>query len=152
MSLSRSLLLAGSLVLPAPLRAQRPEPRNIVYAEITTVLLLSAVSVNYERVLHQHFSVRGGFGAGYAIGAFGGTAGLGPQVMVNFFTRGPNSKFEVGAGASVIYQGREDWITTPAFSIGYRLQQTRAGFFLRAGLAWSYRFGIPLQISLGHSF
>ena len=81
------------------------------------MLFFSAVSVNYERVLHQHFSVRGGFGAGYAIGAFGGTAGLGPQVMVNFFTRGPNSKFEVGAGASVIYQGREDWITTPAFSI-----------------------------------
>lgn len=151
MSLSRSLLLAGFLVLPAPLRAQQPEPRNIVYAEIATVLLASAVSVNYERVLHQHFSVRGGFGAGYAFFVFGGSVGLGPQVMVNFFTRGPN-KFEVGAGANVIYRGRDDWVLTPAFSIGYRLQQTRAGFFLRAGLAWSYRFGIPLQISLGHSF
>lgn len=88
-------------------RVQRPEPRNIVYAEVVTVLLASAVSVNYERVLHQHFSVRGGFGAGYAIGPFSGTAGLGPQVMVNFFTRGPH-KFEVGAGAAVIYRGRDD--------------------------------------------
>ena len=108
MSLSRSLLLAGLLVLPAPLRAQRLEPRNIVYAEIVTLLAFSAVSVNYERVLHQHFSVRGGFGAGYAICCFGrgyGDTGLGPQVMVNFFTRGAN-KFEVGAGANVIYRAR----------------------------------------------
>ena len=148
MSLSRSLLLAGFLVLPAPLRAQQPEPGNIVYAEIATVVLFGAVSVNYERVLHPHFSVRGGFGAGYAL--LGG-AGLGPQVMVNFFTRGPNSKFEVGAGASLIYRSA-DWVPTPAFSIGYRLQQTRAGFFLRAGLAWSYWFGVPFQVSLGHSF
>ncbi len=88
----------------------------------------------------------------YAIGAFAGSAGLGPQAMVNFFTRGSNSKFEVGAGASVINTGRDDWVLTPAFSIGYRLQQARAGFFLRAGLAWSYRFGIPFQVSLGHSF
>ena len=143
-------IVATILVLPinAPMYGQS-QARNVVYAEVSTILLHSGASINYERFLHDHFSIRAGLGQAWI---FNLPFAFGPQLMVNFFTK-KTHKFELGAGANVLasyFGGEPQW--WPAFSVGYRLQQQRAGFFLRAGLAWTYGYGLPFQISMGHSF
>ncbi len=149
------ILIYTVLILNSISQAQQDTPtsvqaKNIIYAEIAWVIYTGALSVNYERILHQHFSVRVGFGAGYMIG----DAGMGPLAMVNFFTRGSDQKFEIGAGATWISRdfGDQEWQLWPAIALAYRFQQPKSGFFLRAGLTWTYKFGFPIQVSVGFTF
>ena len=129
------------------------QAKNIIYAEVAWVIITGAASVNYERILHQHFTVRLGFGAGYMIGGLSGDAGMGPLAMVNFITRGDH-KFEIGAGATWISKDFDDqeWRFWPAIAVAYRIQPQKSGFFLRAGLTWTYLFGFPIQVSAGFTF
>ncbi len=152
-----ALLFGRTFLLTNAVSAQRQDvsssvtAKNIVYGEVAFFVVNAAASINYERILHQHFSGRVGYGVGGVILGFAGEAGTGPLAMVNFFTRGRH-KLEIGAGVTVIYRFGQDWITNPAFALGYRLQQPDTNFFLRVGLTWTYRYAAPAQVSAGLTF
>jgi hypothetical protein len=144
-----------------------PVARNTVYLEVATALLVGGVSINYERVLTQHFSIRTGLGTGY-YADFGDKVtktAVGNTVMLTYLLGKGDYHFEAGAGASLMYfkdgfTGGDylagvlpgQWGVMPAIALGYRYQQRDGGFFFRVGITYTYFMVTPVQVSVGHSF
>jgi hypothetical protein len=144
-----------------------PAARNTVYLEIATMLFVGGASINYERVLTQHLSIRTGLGTGY-YADFGDKVtktAVGDMVMLNYLIGGGDYHFEAGAGASLMYfkdgfTGGDlwapvspgQWNVMPAVAIGYRYQQRDGGFFFRVGITYAYFMVTPVQFSFGHTF
>lgn len=141
-----------------PLEERREEAKNILYWETAYCGFAGSLSINYERVLSEHITLRLGAGSGMLMTIDSPTYGsVGGLVMVNYVTSGDH-KFEAGAGGSLVedfelYQHRTHGIKpSPALSVGYRYQPSSGGFFFRAGASWAYHYGFPAQISLGYVF
>ncbi|MEO5931140.1 MAG: hypothetical protein ABIR47_14505 [Candidatus Kapaibacterium sp.] len=134
--------------------AQEP-PRNIIYGELAGGLILTQGSINYERCIGDHFGVRVGAGLGYMFsnGFHGSGGGL---LMLNYFTLGKGPRLEIGAGLSYSLPNNDAVITpinpTPSFSFGARFQDADDGTFSRFGATYGFRFGFPLQLSIGTMF
>jgi hypothetical protein len=155
-----------------------PKTSNILYGEVSTLLFVGWASVNYERMINEQMSIRGGLGVGYTfIPAEGGCHGYGPTFMFNYFPVGVEYRLELGVGVAAMYSiptpgrinlkpfpfyfpfpgGERDdlrltphWWVGPAISIGYRYQPENGGFFFRAGATLTNLFGFPFQVSFGH--
>ena len=137
--------------------AQAPDQdyrRNVIYFEITPVVFLGNISVNYERRVTELLHARVGFGAGYVFVVYIGAFAYGGNAMLLYATPHSDHKFEVGLGMSFVsgYQGRSDTSFLPAAAIGYRHEPAKGGFFFRAGASWTYGYGLPVQVSLGVNF
>ncbi|MDB5034684.1 MAG: hypothetical protein JWQ98_1925 [Chlorobi bacterium] len=129
--------------------------RNIIYGESASGLIVAAGSINYERCLTDHISLRAGAGLGHMFsnGFHGSGGGL---FMLNCFSDGKYPGIEFGAELSYSLPKNDMIITsmnpTPAISFGMRFQTEGEGLFGRIGLTYDFRFGFPLQLSIGKSF
>ncbi|MEO6048844.1 MAG: hypothetical protein ABIQ57_15280 [Candidatus Kapaibacterium sp.] len=137
-------------------QTEQPKPEmgwNAVYGEVATGLLMGEASINYDRRFSDHFSARIGTGLGYMFsnGIHGSFGGL---FMLNYFNNGKEPGMEIGAGLSYSLPRNDSVVTrlnpTPAISFGLRYQSDHD--FFRFGLTYDFRFGFPLQLSMGKSF
>jgi len=140
--------------LPVSLIAEPlPGKKNIIYVELGTILLTATGSLNVERVVHERWTVRAGYGSSIAVAGLGADGRYGWLAMANYITRRHRHKFELGGGLCLLrrdsYGTPEVW---PALAVGYRYQRPQGGFFFRSGLSWTYGFGFPFQASAGLSF
>ena len=117
--------------------------KNTVYLDFGLIFSRSAVAVgcglNYERMLNDYFSIRGGvnigfFGAGVSGDAISGTC-LSFPVTFNYMTKQKN-KFEAGLGGGPFFnlEQEKSFSFFPAAKIGYRYQPDEGGLMLKAGL------------------
>ena len=148
--------------------------RNALYVSGATVGIAGAFGVNYERNVAERVSVRVGIGYQFSpepqvdcfdvcAPARGEPHGLAGLAMANFLIGSVASDhgLELGIGASIIHNGRvdsfgleltDDVYLLPSASISYRYQPRDGGLFFRAGLAWTYGFGLPVEVSIGATF
>lgn len=120
-------------------------PNNIIYFDLSTLVIMGSISANYERILSDNFSLRGGIGFAY----FTDKIYFPTMLMCNFLTKGEN-KFEIGLGGSLITENYNP--IKPAFSVGYRYQDKNDGFVFRTGLSWVFYYGMGFHLSLGKAF
>ena len=122
---------------------QISKANNTIYLDFGLIFSRSAVAMgcglNYERMLNDNFSIRGGvnigfFGAGVAGDAVSGTC-ISFPVTFNYMTRNKN-KFEAGLGGGPFFNldMENSFSFFPAGKIGYRYQPDEGGLMLKAGL------------------
>ena len=148
-------ILTSIVATTAP--AQAPDqdyPRNIVYAEVTPLIFLGNISINYERRVNDWLHARLGVGAGYAWVIVSGIGASGGNAMLIYATPSSDHKFEAGLGLSFVtgFGGNPDTNILPALALGYRHEPADGGFFFRGGASWTYSYGFPLQVSFGVNF
>lgn len=152
-----ALVTVGLSATAGGLMAQQPPPRlakNVLFAEVSFLIIVGNASLNYERRLSDQLSARVGVGAGYLCCIPGGLGGGGAVGMFIFTTTKSASKFEAGLGLSYVTIGFNDATphVFPAITLGYRHQRPGGGFVFRAGANWTYVYGLPFQVSFGHAF
>jgi len=148
-------VLCSIAAVTAPAQAPDDEyPRNIVYLEVTPLIFLGNVSVNYERRVNEWLHARVGVGAGYVWVFFSGLGAAGGNAMLLYATPHNEHKFEGGLGVSFVtgFAGSPTTNILPAVAIGYRHESANGGFFFRGGGSWTYSYGFPLQVSFGVNF
>ena len=148
--------------------------RNALYVSGATVGIAGAFGVNYERNLTERVSLRVGIGYQFSpepqidcdapcTSTRGDSHGLAGLAMANFLigSAASDHAFELGIGASVFHNGgvdsfglelSDDVYLLPSASVSYRYQPHDGGLFFRAGLAWTYGFGLPVEVSIGATF
>ena len=128
--------------------------KNLIFAELATIIVIGNVSVNYERRLNESLSARVGVGVGYGVIFDSEIGGGGATGMLVFTTSRSASKFEAGLGVSYVSVGFSDPDNHvfPAITLGYRHQRPQGGFVFRVGANWTYLYGLPVQVSFGHAF
>lgn len=145
-------LAAQESTIPAPDREPRFTAYNVIYAELATMLLTGSISLNYERAILPNLSLRAGYGMAWMFEHDVIKCG---QVMANYFVGGDH-RLEIGFGVSISNTDATgagvNSNTIPAFALGYRYQPWTGGVMFRAGGAWSYGYGFPVEISLGYAF
>jgi len=124
--------------------------QQALYVELSSFLFWGNISLNYEYLLSNHFSLRAGLGMGYLLDEHTRQSG-GALTMVNYFTGGEH-KFELGLGLSFNTPRDNNINPTPAVTIGYRYQPASPGTIFRLGLTYDYRYGGPVQVSWGKTF
>jgi hypothetical protein len=127
--------------------------RNTVFVELSTALLTSSLSLNYEYQFHPNISARLGAGASHQ---FEGANAAGGTVGVQFNTSG-EYRLEGGVGLSLLESQSSahlpaEMVFAPALNLGYRYQPTEGGMMFRVGLSYSYNYGFPFEGSAGYSF
>jgi hypothetical protein len=111
--------------------------------------LIITATINYERVLTQHFDkfITATF-AKVGYGTFGGYYGTGQYAFVQYgiLTGKKAHHFEASAGPNFYLKG-EDLNLPIAFGFGYRYQKPGRPFMLRTGIAFpeSIHFGMGLS-------
>jgi hypothetical protein len=148
-------ILSSIVVTTAP--AQVPDqdyPRNILYLEVTPLLFIGNVSVNYERRVNDWLHARVGVGTGYVFLVYAAATAAGGTVMLLYATPNSDHKFEAGLGVSVVttLAGNPGTRVLPALALGYRHESANGGFFFRAGGSLTAAFGFPIQVSFGLNF
>lgn len=126
---------------------QAPLPGTVVYVDVASMLVLGNFSLNVEHLVSDNVYLRIGAGKGWAM--FGKPTN-GALLMANYLTDGDQHHFEIGAGGSVVADDDKNGRTAevlPSFTIGYRYQME--SFLVRFGLAYTYRYGAPVFISVG---
>ena len=125
-----------------------------MYAEVTPLLVLGNISVNYERRVNDWLHARVGVGAGYVAAFFSGLGASGGNAMLIYATPNSDHKFEAGLGVSFVtgFFGNPGTSVLPALALGYRHEPATGGFFFRGGASWTYSYGFPLQVSFGVNF
>ena len=123
--------------------------KNSIFFVSSYLLLIGQVSVYYDRILNEKFSVRIGASAGATMG-FGY---IGPEISGNYISKGSH-KLEMGIGIgfySVFSNGGPYFNLMPVYTIGYRYQPKEYGLFFKAGIG--SMFMVPgLSIGLGAAF
>jgi hypothetical protein len=115
------------------------------------------IGLNYERMLNDNISIRGGINIGVLAAGVSGDAfantGIGIPVTVNFMTNNKN-KFEVGIGGGPRF-GLYDYVNKvdllPAVKLGYRYQPDEKGMIYRFGLDFPANFYLS-TLGLGYHF
>lgn len=140
----KRLIILLSLLFTANLFPQDlSKAKNTIYLDFGLIFSSSAVAVgcglNYERMLNDNFSLRGGvnigfFGAGVSGDAISGTC-LSFPVTFNYMTKQKN-KFEAGLGGGPFFNldQEKSFSFFPAAKLGYRYQPDEGGLMLKAGL------------------
>jgi hypothetical protein len=158
-------LLFAVALFSTPAAASEPESpapraRNVIHAELATMVMMNAVSLNYERLLSDHLALRVGYGASHVLAATQTKRAHGPLAMVAVFF-GKRSRFELAAGASIVSATLDapfdnhlggSWYAVPNFELGYRYQHRAGGVVWRAGFALSSAFGAPFALGVGYAF
>lgn len=135
---------------------------DVFYAELVPIIIWGNMSINYERVVADRFSIRAGVGSGYHLIAplFSETKGGGcfsALFMLNYMTQGAH-KIEISGGVSYTLENKKeknggtDSYFLPAISIGYRYQPVYEGFMFRVGFVFANLYQFGPQVSLGYAF
>lgn len=129
---------------PIPFRS------NIVHGGLGFAGLIATATINYERIVTQHFDKF--ITATYAKVGYGAYASWGDDGQYLFLQYGiltgkKASHFEVSAGPNFTIRG-DDLNLPVAFGLGYRLQKPGKPFMLRTGIA----FPETLYFGMGLSF
>lgn len=149
-------MVCGPLLAQSDLGSSTESGRNpamnVVYLEGAGILLTGALSLNYERMISTEFSLRLGYGVGWMIEHDPLEC---VQFTANYFLGGDH-KFEICAGfcvtsADATGAGFNSRVI-PACALGYRYQPVDGGLLFRAGGAWTYAYGFPIEVSLGYAF
>lgn len=119
-----------------PVAPSRRTASNAIFLEGFGSGLL--YSVNYERLLGEHFSVRAGFSYfTYAVSSYGKSGNLSLMtvpMLVSYYAGWENHKIQIGLGATVIYMG------APTDSEGTAFGGDRAGAGIAASGVVGYRY------------
>ncbi len=134
---------------------------RILYGELSTSVVASALSINYEHMVTNHLTMRLGYGVGYIPGNLAGgifDSGSAIMGMMNYLSNA-ESGLEVGGGISLLTvktarydDGTRPLLARPSFVLGFRSCSQPGGFLFRIGLSWVYYFGAGLHLGLGHAF
>lgn len=146
--------LCSLVATTALAQARDDHPRNILYAEVTPLIFIGNISVNYERRINDWLHARVGVGTGFAGIVENSTSASGGNAMLLYATPTSAHKFEAGAGLSLVtgFGDNANANLLPAFALGYRHESATGGFFFRAGATWTYSYGFPVQVSFGVNF
>ena len=116
---------------------------NIVYLDVGVILAQNSIAIgmglNYERMLSDNFSIRGGVNVGFfgshVIGDKISGTGLGFPISINYMTKGKN-KFEAGLGGGPMINLSNDNSVSfvPVIKVGYRYQPDENGMMFKFGL------------------
>jgi hypothetical protein len=132
--------------VPANTDSTERKAKNLVYLELLGNGGL--YSINYERMLGNDLSARLGFSY-FSVGASTGDSSakatlVTAPLMLNYLVGGKNHKFEVGAGATMIYvsasssgagmgSSAEGVGVAGTGTVGYRYSPNDGGFVFRVG-------------------
>lgn len=163
------ILFAFTSILHNKLSAQSQDSlaKNTVYAE--ALGNGGNYSVNYERFLTRHFSLRVGIGSVTERTFAGPDAKISGPIMINFLMGKKSSKLELGVGvlagkiSSEFPERDNKAFSYPTGLLGYRYQNPKGGILLRAGTMPFYipkeKTGGPKKgpylgfgVSLGYAF
>lgn len=157
----KQLILFFSLLYIVNCNSQQiSKANNSIYLDFGIIFSRSAIALgcglNYERMLNDNFSVRGGvnigfFGAGVSGDAISGTC-LSFPVTFNYMTKNKN-KFEAGLGGGPFFnlEQEKSFSFFPAGKIGYRYQPDEGGLMLKAGLEVPANTYLSI-VGIGYSF
>jgi hypothetical protein len=98
--------------------------RNAVFLELGGSALF--LSINYDRMISEHFSLRAGIG-GFSVE---GDRVLLFPILFNLLLGPPNDKLEIGAGVSLFFPGG---VAIP-IALGYRYAPISTGVSLRVAV------------------
>lgn len=123
---------AMSDLLPDPgAQVASTEPRtakNSVFMEVGGSAVM--LSINYDRILSEHFSLRAGIG-GLVVE---GDKELVFPILFNLLMGPASHKLEIGAGITLFFpRGFSDPVVPIAFAIGYRYAPIHTGLSFRIG-------------------
>ncbi|MBI5325539.1 MAG: hypothetical protein HZB41_09775 [Ignavibacteriae bacterium] len=133
--------------------------KNIIYIDAASFLAIGYITLNYERMIADHFSLRTAYGYGYYFEIdFGGGGEArymnGFNLMANYLIGVKNSKFELGIGLCMTQVKIYPRILEkfyPTFAIDYRYQPRFGGILFRVGLSEIFATG-GINLSLGYTF
>lgn len=140
----KKLLIVCSLLIFINSYSQEiTKANNALYLDLGLILtgnsLALGMGLNYERMLNDNFSLRGGVNVGffgtYVIGDKISGTNIGFPITINYMTKNKN-KFEVGLGGGpqINLDGENGVQFFPALRLGYRYQPDEGGMMFRAGL------------------
>jgi len=119
--------------------------RNAVFVEFGGSAIM--LSVNYDRMLTDYFSLRVGIG-GFSVER---DTVFSLPILFNFLLGTPSHKLEIGAGFSVLVHGGLSSALIPlAFNVGYRYAPTSTGLSYR--IAATPLLALPNTVSTAAAF
>jgi hypothetical protein len=157
---SLSIIIISLFLVTNSFSQTNTSAKNIIYLDVGIFFWGDATALgaglNYERMLSDNVSLRGGinfgiFGAGRSGDAVAGW-GIGFPVSINYMTNNKN-KFEIGGGAGpyLSLSNSNKIKILPTVRIGYRYQPDEPGMMYRAGLEFPSNFYISLA-GIGYHF
>ena len=146
-------------------RFEVDEPvRHAIYTELAGAGVTAAFSINYDHFFEDNFSLRLGYGvSAYFFAPIMGAVGAshGAIVTANYFVGDGPTRFEVGAGLSVVeatsgtpfdLEVADNIYVVPNAFVGVRYTPRDGGMLVRAGLTLSHAWGAPFSFGLGGAF
>jgi hypothetical protein len=123
-------IVGGSSDLGGPREHASRTAFNSIFAELAGAGV--AISVNYDRIVNDYFSVRAGLGVAPGHDNKGATATI--PLIGNLLLGNDNPKFEAGAGFCIFAaQAYQDQPANFVLHVGYRYAPAEGGFNFRAG-------------------
>ncbi len=134
-------------------------PKNIIYLDLSTLIIWGSLSANYERLISDNFSIRGGVGYSFLLKEYATENGwekrwdtyTTPMILINAYTSGIK-KFEGGLGISLINHSYDKFSFVPSGTIGYRYHNVKDGLIFRVGVSMVYVYGLGVHLSFGKAF
>ncbi len=138
--------------------------RHAIYTELAGAGVTASFSINYDHFFEDNFSLRLGYGvsAYFLVPVMGGVgASHGAIVTANYFVGEGPTRFEIGAGLSVVeassatpfdLEVANNIYVVPNAFVGVRYTPLDGGVVVRAGLTLSHAWGAPFSFGLGGAF
>ena len=157
----KKLIIIFSLFLFVNVYSQEIlKPKNIIYLDVGIIFTGGSyalgLGLNYERMLNDNLSVRGGVNLAlyktHVIGDEISGTSIGFPVTLNYMTNNKN-KFEAGLGGGprISLTDENTNIFFPAVRLGYRYQTDEKGMMYRAGIDLPSNIYISLG-GIGYQF
>ncbi|HEY5124085.1 MAG TPA: hypothetical protein VIK14_10150 [Ignavibacteria bacterium] len=135
--------------------------KNIISLDFGIIMFPGAAAVgiglNYERMLNDNISIRGGINIGIMAAGNSGDAvassGIGIPVTINYMTSSKN-KFEIGLGGGPRFDLSDNYNKIrllPAVKLGYRYQPDEKGMIYRVGLDFPANLYLS-TVGIGYHF
>ncbi|MFH1051923.1 MAG: hypothetical protein V1779_13460 [bacterium] len=153
------LILLTNCIIHAQSDISKDYKKNIIYLDLSTLIIMGSISANYERLFSKNFSIRGGIGYSFLLKEYYTEMGsenrwdtyTTAMILLNAFTSGIN-KFEGGLGISVINDSYDRYSFAPSGTIGYRYHNIKDGLIFRVGISGVYVYGLGVHLSVGKAF
>lgn len=156
------LIVAVAVVLSHVPAHAAPEPErsadHVLHVELSTLILVKGISINYEFFFDPRFALRVGYGASAVWAPTDSKSAHGPLAAFTFL-HGYNHNLEVTLGVSVVDAGGREppvggslgsgWWATPVAFVGYRYQPRSGGLVCRAGAGLGGGYGVGATIGIG---
>lgn len=157
----KKLIIFFSLLLFVNVYSQDiSKPKNIVYLDVGIIFTggtyALGIGLNYERMLSDNLSVKGGVNLAlyktHVIGDEISGTSIGFPVTLNYMTNNKN-KFEAGLGGGprISLTDENTNLFFPAVRLGYRYQTDENGMMYRAGVELPSNMYVSLG-GIGYQF